>query len=443
MTDVIIVGAGIAGLTAAWELAAGGASVTLVEASDHPGGKLRAGTNVAVDVGAESFAIRTSAVTDLIADANLRLDVVAPRAGGAHLITLDDDGAVIRHPLPARTVLGLPAEPTAADVRAIIGDAAVQRASSERSFGPLTGTEPSLFDLASQRFGEVVAERLVDPLCRSVYSQPADRLRLSQVHPPAWAAFERTGSLTDAVAEVAAAAPAGAAVRGVAGGMWRLVVALRAAVEAAGVRVLTGAAATAVAPGVVQVGSDTLVAERVIVAVGSSAARALFGLAPRQDDHHVQVVTAVVRSSALRGRPLGSGAIVAPQVATRAKAVTHVTAKWEWAQDTVAEGCEVLRVSARDGANDDLADVTVLATELSLLTGLQIEPADIVIAETTMWPDAVVDRNDRTVADQAAALGIELVGAIAAGTGLAAVIPHARAVARRMLTDLPPKGPIS
>ena len=39
--DLVVVGAGIAGLAAAWEARRRGAEVVVVEASERPGGKLR------------------------------------------------------------------------------------------------------------------------------------------------------------------------------------------------------------------------------------------------------------------------------------------------------------------------------------------------------------------------------------------------------------------
>ena len=54
---VVVVGGGIAGLTAALELAEGGASVTLVEASGRFGGKIATSRadGLIVEAGAESF----------------------------------------------------------------------------------------------------------------------------------------------------------------------------------------------------------------------------------------------------------------------------------------------------------------------------------------------------------------------------------------------------
>ncbi|MFV4915093.1 FAD-dependent oxidoreductase, partial [Microbacterium lacticum] len=130
--------------------------------------------------------------------------------------------AVVRAPLPRRTVLGIPADPLADDVLALIGADAAARAAAERDLPPLAfgdddGTEPSLFDLVTERSGRVVAERLVDTLCRSVYSRPATDVRLSDLHPGMWAAVREHGSLIAAAEALATGARAGAAVGGVSG----------------------------------------------------------------------------------------------------------------------------------------------------------------------------------------------------------------------------------
>ncbi|MCO7204385.1 FAD-dependent oxidoreductase, partial [Microbacterium sp. CnD16-F] len=71
--DVVIVGGGVAALTTAWELARAGRDVVVLEAGDAVGGMLRRGVvaGVELDLGAESFATRTTGVADLAADARL------------------------------------------------------------------------------------------------------------------------------------------------------------------------------------------------------------------------------------------------------------------------------------------------------------------------------------------------------------------------------------
>ena len=60
----LVVGGGVAGLTAARDLAVAGLRVTLVEAADHFGGAVGAHevAGLVLDSGAESFATRSDAV---------------------------------------------------------------------------------------------------------------------------------------------------------------------------------------------------------------------------------------------------------------------------------------------------------------------------------------------------------------------------------------------
>ncbi|ALJ19754.1 protoporphyrinogen/coproporphyrinogen oxidase [Microbacterium sp. No. 7] len=459
--DLVIVGGGVAGLVVAYDAARAGLRVRLYEADDDTGGLLRRGDldGIAVDLGAESFATRTSGVAALAAE--LGLPVMPPRAGSARLIVPGDAGdaghaadaadpgdagvpAVRRAPLPRRTVVGIPADPLADDVVRIIGAQAARRAADEIS-APVPAVEPSLAALVAERCGRGLVERLVDPLCQSVYSRPADRVRLSRINPALWAAFVETGSLRAAAARVASAAPAGAAVAGVVGGMWRLPAALRERAVQDGADIRTGVRVHAVEPGPggVEVraagadGDETVRAERVVIATGPAAARRLLGGAvpdpPGADapGHAVRLVSALVTSSALDGYPVGSGAIVADGVASAAKALTHTTAKWPWAD--LGPGRHLVRLSARDAAAAGLDTPAAVARELTLLTGVPVAPADIAAMRTVTWSDAVVtDALPAATVLTAAQGGIHLAGAVVAGTGLASVVPHARDLARHL-----------
>ncbi|GEP46872.1 FAD-dependent oxidoreductase [Microbacterium saccharophilum] len=448
-SDIIVVGGGIAGLVIAWEAARAGRRVIVCESGDDTGGMLRRGrvAGVDVDLGAESFAIRTSGVADLVADAALPLQIVEPRPEGAHLVLPGAFGRVRRMPLPRRAVVGMPAEPEAGDVVRAIGRAGARRAAQERDLpagiGRESGVEPSLFDLATARYGRRVAERLVDPLCQSVYSQPSSAVRLSAVHPSLWAEFERRGSLTAAAGAVAPAARAGSAVRGIDGGMWRLAAALRDAAEAAGAIIRTGAAVQALRPAAygveVVLAGETLRAGHVVVATGPAAAGALLRVdAAAPVGGAVRLVTAEVVSRALDARPVGSGVIVPPAAGGPAKALTHVDAKWEWAARALPVHTHVVRLSARDADAPGLDTPAAVAGELRRLTGARIRPADVWALTETRWTDAVTSASAaaaawRTAARAATPAGIHLAGATVAGTGLASVIPHARELARELV----------
>ncbi|WP_273168882.1 FAD-dependent oxidoreductase, partial [Actinomyces israelii] len=65
--DALVVGGGIAGLTAAWELTRAGLRPLLIEARGYTGGLVAAGAiaGVRMDLGAEGFAVRGGAVTSM------------------------------------------------------------------------------------------------------------------------------------------------------------------------------------------------------------------------------------------------------------------------------------------------------------------------------------------------------------------------------------------
>ncbi len=441
--DVVVIGAGVAGLTVAHDLAATGRSVVVLEAEDRVGGLLRRGDvgGMPVDIGAEAFAVRTTGVADLVAEAGLDLQIVAPAPGGAHLLLNGADG-LLRAPLPERAVLGIPADPLADDVVRILGPEGAARAAAEVADG-LDGDEPTLAELVGRRCGDVLVERLVDPLCRSVYSVPASQARLSRLHPVLWREFIVRGSLLAAADALATPTRAGAAVAGIVGGMWRLAEALAAAAQARGAQVRLRSPVRRFTADdhrvTVETSAGVVTSRRAVVATGALAARRLLG-APERDARPVRVVVARIDAPALDARPVGSGVIVGADVPTAAKALTHVTAKWPWVSHATADapaGRHIVRLSARDAAAPGLDTAADVAREVSMLTGVDIAESAVTGQASAVWTDAVAVRpvdagHERRLAE----LGVRLAGASVAGTGLASVIPHARAVARELADEL-------
>lgn len=455
--DLVVVGAGIAGLTVAHEVARAGHRVVVLDAEDRPGGLLRARelAGVPIDVGAESFATRTTGVADLIADAGLDLTIVSPATAGAVIAAVDDSdprsgATILRAALPRATVLGIPSDPHADDVVRILGREGARRVAAEIIDSAAgEGPEPSLADLVSAQCGETLLRRLVDPLCRSVYSLPAERLFLSRAHPAMWREYRARGSLVAAAAAVASPGRAGAAVAGIAGGMWRLADALGRAAVSRGVRLQgqTPVRSLAIIPdGVeVQVDGARWQARHVVVATGRRAAAALLDpSAPRAPEAAVRVVAAHVDEPAFDAHPVGSGVIVAHDVPSAAKALTHVTAKWAWAAAAVPPGSHVFRLSLRDAGSGRLADRDDIAREIALLTGVAVDPARVTEVTGAEWDDAT---GALAISDERRGhwrdAGVVLAGAAVAGTGLASVVPHARGLAAELCDMLAAPRPVS
>ena len=258
--DALVVGGGIAGLTAAWGLVRAGLRPLLIEARGYTGGLVAAGpiAGVRMDLGAEGFVVRGQAATSMLAELGLRtaaphgrprlfLPPLAPGDG-------KEPSGWALHRFPDDAYLGIPADPLASDVVAIIGEAAARRATQDADLPGTVGTGPEdpvdLASFVSARMGTGVLDRLVRPIVAGIHSaDPAD-LAADVVVPGLRRATAEQGSLSAAVAAVLERRRArrdgtgGRSVdAAVEGGLFRLADALREAIEAGGgsVRTRTGA----------------------------------------------------------------------------------------------------------------------------------------------------------------------------------------------------------
>ena len=539
--DALVVGGGIAGLTAAWDLVHAGLRPLLIEARGYTGGLVAAGTigGTRLDLGAEGFVVRGEAATSMLAELGLR--TAAPRGRPRLFLpppaTADGEGRsdLALHRFPDDAYLGIPADPLASDVVAIIGEAAARRAAQDADLPGTVGTGPEdpadLASFVSARMGTGVLDRLVRPIVAGIHSaDPAD-LAADVVVPGLRRATAEQGSLSAAVAAVLERRRArrdGAGGRSVdaavEGGLFRLTDALREAIEAGGgsVRTRTGAqwlrpgdvgdSAHGKAPAAWRVGitptrrgptpSDEPVADgaqevvetdRVVLACSAGAAlrllRGIPGLPASATELAVPVgapiarFTLVARAPELTGAPVGSGLLVAPTGVTglanpataassartvasgpasdgtgpgggsvspvacpaRAKALSHLSAKWPWvgAELRVLHGPDVhaLRLSyGRPGRPHPEVDLQVALDDVAALTGVRIEPEAVIDHMLVRWDGtlppvtpAYRERTRRLEEQLAPVTGLEVTGAWVAGTGIAAVVEHARAAAGRLM----------
>lgn len=446
--DVCIVGAGMAGLVVAAETAAAGLRTVVVDASDRVGGMLApviidGAGQVAVDAGAESFATRTTGVTDLIDRWQLPVTVTAPNPAGAWLVAGGDSG-IRRAPLPRRSVLGIPADPRAADILALVPPRA------ER-VQPVPAEEPSLYDLVAARLGDDLATAVVDTVCRGVYSRSARDLTLSVVHPQLWQRFVQTGALTDAVAELAAGPRPGSAVAGIVGGMWRLPVELAARARAAGATIMLDTPVHRIdgAGGVggrtrdealsLDAGSAAIRARTVVIATGRDEALRLLGEHSDGAGAPVELAIALVRSPGLDAHPVGTGALIADAAPIGVKALTHANAKWRWLDEQLEPHHHIVRLSARDGVTGAFDEASV-ATAISAVTGVPLAAGDVRELHVRRWDASSSSSSMPLVAADAR---LHLAGAAVAGTGLAAVVPHARELAATLIHALAAAPPLA
>lgn len=450
--DAVVVGAGIAGLVAARELAMTGHDTVLLEAG-VVGGHVASHTvdGLRLDAGAESFATRNDAVARLAAE--LGLEVVTPFAAPAWLHAREG----VDVPLPRSGIVGIPGDPLAADVVAALGEEAARRAATDLE-APL---EPELLEdgvslgaLVRTRLGEAALQGLVTPVVSGVHSADPDELEADAIVPGLRAAMRREGSLCRGAASLRAAAPAGSAVAGLRGGMHALVEALEADLVERGVTVVPETAVSAlshVADGgfTVQSSEGSVHADRLVVATeGPAAVELLSGIVPGLDGLRpepgagVSLVTLVVDQPELDSAPRGTGVLVAPgALDVIAKALTHSTAKWPWLADEAGPGRHVVRLSygrltdraARMADADETTLIGQGVADAALLLGVELSPADILGADVVRHdgglPLATQGARERIAAVRAAVADVEdldVVGAWLDGTGLTAIVSATR-----------------
>ncbi|MFC8683110.1 protoporphyrinogen/coproporphyrinogen oxidase [Microbacterium ureisolvens] len=401
MSDFSVVGGGVGGLVVARRLAASGATVTLFEASDHLGGTVARHEvgGIGLDAGAESFAVRGGGVSALLGELGMQEDIVAPAPGPAWLQPVT--GTAV--PLPATALLGIPSDPLADDVVRVVGLAAAEQAALLDA-RPVDDVPATLGALVRGRMGDDMVDLLVAPVVHGVHSQHPDELAVARAHPGLADAVVSAGSLGGAVARLRAAAPPGAAVAGIRGGINRLVPAL--------------------ADDFVRRGGDLRLGTRIdhlgaLGALGGTVIVAAPGVAaPAAPGRRIDLVTLVVEQDELDAAPRGTGLLVAAGAPVGARALTHATAKWAWLREAAA-GRHVVRLSYDETPADPVAAAVADAEAL-----LGVELPIVVDAAHVFW-----------MRPAAASVPSEVVavGETVAGSGLAGIVAHAERTAADLL----------
>ena len=440
-----VVGGGIGGLAAAWRLA-GSHDVTVLEATDRVGGKLRLErvAGVPVDVGAEAMIARRPEGVALAREAGL--DLVHPTSATSRIWSR---GAL--RPMP-RSLFGIPLDLEALAASGLLSADGLARVREERALPPATlAGDVAVGDLLEERLGAEIVDRLAEPLLGGVYAGHARRLSLRATLPQAEAMLAR-GLLASAEALPRPSGPVFAAVPG---GMGRFPEALAASGRFAVRTDVTVRALDRDADGfVLTTGATTaeerLRADRVIVATPpAAAARLLADLAPTAAAHLAAIETAsvVVVTFAMRAEDLDpaleavTGLLVPPIEERAIKAATLSFAKWDWVRDAgrgagpAGEDLVFLRASlGRHGDERTLqrTDADLVGTaraELAALAGIDATPVD---AHVQRWggglPQYAVGHLDRVAAirsDIARVPGLDVCGAAYDGVGIPAVIASA------------------
>ncbi|MBX9472068.1 protoporphyrinogen/coproporphyrinogen oxidase [Microcella sp.] len=237
MSEITVIGAGLAGLVAARELVLQGHTVRVLEASAEAGGQL-AHAEIAghrIDVGALQLDAADDAVSSLLGrvDHAPAVTTSLPRRWW-----LSTHAGV--HPLPAVHWWGVPAAPLAADTVAIIGRRAAWRGMLDALLpGPRGANATTLDELVRIRMGDDIVERLVAPVVEAQTGRDAASILVTEV-PGLRHRMLQQNSLTRAVTSLRLDQPENAELATLEGGPSRLIDALRAELERFGVAIEFG-----------------------------------------------------------------------------------------------------------------------------------------------------------------------------------------------------------
>jgi oxygen-dependent protoporphyrinogen oxidase len=196
--DVVVIGGGISGLSAAYELQARGRSVRVLEAASRPGGVIateRTGGWV-IDAGPDSMLVQKPAAVALCRELGIadRLISTTPprtayvlRDGRLHAIS---EGSFLGFPITAGALARSPLFSLAGKAR-MAGELVVPRRTTE--------ADESIAQFVLRRFGREAVDYLAEPLLAGIHAGDVDKLSVRALFPRLVEAERQSGSVIRAL----------------------------------------------------------------------------------------------------------------------------------------------------------------------------------------------------------------------------------------------------
>ena len=441
--SVVIIGAGITGLAAAYELSLRRISFTLLEASGRLGGLIQTEKvdGFTIEAGPDSLLAQKAAGVKLCEELGLAprlISTTPPRRA----FVLENNRL---HPLPSPSVLGIPTTwaglagydllPATARARLAIEPLVRRRA-------PGAGDE-SVASFFRRRFGRATVRLIAEPLLGGIHAGNIEQLSMRALFPRLVEA-ERRGSVVRSLRRTRQPAVDGV-FRSPAGGMFEIVNAIERRLDPKAIRLGAGASALRRRQGgwTVDAGGEEHPARAVILAVPAYTAGRLIEAVDEEaarlcaEVPYVSTtsVTLAWPRSAIEHELAGSGFVVARSAAApRITACTWVSSKW---MGRAPAGWALLRVfigGAADPEAVSLPDedlVAIAVRDLSDVLGIRTPPH---LSRVYRWRDAGaqhnvghLDRVQRIEGRLAASPGIIVAGSGFRSVGIPDCIADGRA----------------
>jgi oxygen-dependent protoporphyrinogen oxidase len=194
--DVAIVGGGIAGLSAAYELQRRGCSVRVLEASARPGGVIRTERfdGWVIDCGPDSVLAQKPAGVGLCRELGIADRLITTLQPRTAYILRDDR----LHPLAEGSFLGFPLSFRALATSSLFTPAGKARMAAEVLVPRRAWQEDddeSIGAFVRRRFGQEAADYLADPLLAGIHAGDAEELSVRTLFPRLVEAERESGSV--------------------------------------------------------------------------------------------------------------------------------------------------------------------------------------------------------------------------------------------------------
>jgi oxygen-dependent protoporphyrinogen oxidase len=429
---IAVIGAGITGLAAAYEIARAGAAVRLFEAAPHAGGLIRTEhvDGFTIEAGPDSVLAQKPAAIELFEELGLGPRIIATRPPRTAFVLHGSRLCA----LPSPSVLGIPLTWRGAAGYDLLSPAARARLALEPLIPRRGPEDESVAAFFRRRFGRATVDLVAAPLLGGIHAGDVERLSMRSLFPRFVEAEARRGSVLRAFRRAPASGRRDGLFRSLASGMSELVAAVERRLPAD--TVVRSAPVTGLgrdgAAWLVATAMGATRADAAILAVPAYAAGRLLAdidapaaaLCGEVRYASTASVTLAWPRAAVRHPLAGSGFVVArAHPRRRLTACTWVSSKWE---GRAPDGDVLLRAfigGVHDPEAVDLDDeglVRVATTELSAILGIE-GPARL--ARVHRWPNAGAQHDVGQLA-RVAAIEARLArhpGLLVAGSGFRSV----------------------
>ncbi|NTV65171.1 MAG: protoporphyrinogen oxidase, partial [Oscillochloris sp.] len=185
--DVVVVGGGISGMSAAYTLFKRGLDVLVIEANSEVGGVMRSVTTpegYVCDCGPNTLASKDPRMWADFIDLGMQdRMVIAGRAGKRRYFLKDGKP------------LEIPNDPIGLARMEHVSPQGKLRMLREPFIAKATSPDESVHSFFSRRIGREVMDRMIDPFVAGVYSGDPSKMSIKAVFPSLWEAEQRGGSI--------------------------------------------------------------------------------------------------------------------------------------------------------------------------------------------------------------------------------------------------------